>query len=63
MGLFEGADMQEEWIEAHNLGPIKKRFTTIAVSTLVSVTLLFVLAFLLAFGSHYYSGKKRDAYL
>lgn len=61
--VFPGADMQEEWMEAHDIGPVKKRFTTIVVSTLISVTLLFVLAFSLAFGSHYYKGKKRDAYL
>lgn len=53
--------MQEEWIKQKK--PVGKRFTIIAVSTIVSVALIFTLAFLVAFGSNFYKGKKRDAYL
>ena len=56
-----GADMQEEWIMQNK--PVGKRFTIIAVSTIVSVALIFTLAFLVAFGSNFYKGKKRDSYL
>lgn len=52
--------MQEEWITQHK--PVKKKFTIIAVSTIVSVGLIFTLAFLIAFGSNFYQGKKKDAY-
>ena len=56
-----GADMQEEWIMQNK--PVGKRFTIIAVSTIVSVALIFTMAFLVAFSSNFYKGKKRDAYL
>ena len=56
-----GADMREEWVKQNK--PVGKRFTIIAVSTIVSVALIFTLAFLIAFGSNFYKGKKRDAYL
>ena len=58
--VMAGADMQEEWIMQHK--PVGKRFTIIVVSTVVSVALIFTLAFLVAFGSNFYKGKKRDAY-
>lgn len=56
-----GADMWEEWVKQNK--PVGKRFTIIAVSTIVSVALIFTLAFLITFGSNFYKGKKRDAYL
>lgn len=58
--VVAGADMREEWIQEHK--PVSQRFTIIVVSTIVAVALIFTLAFLVAFGSNFYKGKKRDAY-
>ena len=58
--MVTGADMREEWIQEHK--PVSRRFTIIVVSTIIAVGLIFTLAFLVAFGSNFYKGKKRDAY-
>lgn len=58
--VVTGADMREEWIQKHK--PVSRQFTIIVVSTIIAVGLIFTLAFLVAFGSNFYKGKKRDAY-
>ena len=53
--------MNKEWIVRNKDN--SKRFTIIVVSTIIGVAFIFTLAFLIAFGSNFYEGRKRDAYL
>jgi len=56
-----GKDLMEEWVQVNK--PVARHFTIIVCCTLLSVTLLFIAAFISAFASNYYKGKKRDAFL
>ena len=53
--------MLQQWIKARK--PAAKRFAVTVVATLFSVIGIFALAFAVVFGSRYYKGARRDAYL